>query len=174
MKDCSFCGKENASTKCCKCKYAVYCNRGCQLNDYAIHKSICIACCDFCNKEAKLHCENCKTVYYCNKECQQLHWSRHKHRCKKSRPIVTEKHKDSNIIKYKGQGIPYRKPSLSSDIYCAHGLGKRYYESGNKMYDGYFSLNKFDRNGILYSPNGNKAYEGEWKKWTRYFILFKW
>lgn len=68
---CATCGKENADSKCSKCKMVYYCSSECQQKDWQSHKETCfpfrqgVALCDVCNatQEVEHNCCQCGTLY---------------------------------------------------------------------------------------------------------------
>ena len=50
---------------------------------------------------------------------------------------------------------------MKNDNY--EGKGIKYYENGNKLYEGEYKNDNYEGKGIKYYENWNKEYEGDWK-----------
>ena len=96
---CQKCGKSNARELCSRCRFACYCSRECQIDDWKNHKPNCVkgryldvSGCQNCYQVVKSVrvCAKCKKYSYCSVECQKKHWPAHKALCRKSRKAMAQ------------------------------------------------------------------------------------
>jgi tetratricopeptide (TPR) repeat protein len=80
---CNQCGKVKEKMEWCTgCRRVWYCDKECQLQHWATHKSLCNVCLDCDAVLTKIRrCSRCLKAKYCGAECSKAHWSEHKKDC---------------------------------------------------------------------------------------------